>query len=606
MNETALGSAIPSNRSPFWAGANFAKVVLCLALCIAYANSLPGAFVFDDLESIPENPSIRNIERLDSVLSPPHQSTVAGRPVLNFSLAINYAVDGLRVQGYHIMNIGIHLLAALALFGILRRTLELPRLASRYGRASIPLAFAVSLLWGLHPIQTGSVTYIIQRAESMMGLFYLLTLYCTIRAAEGAQPLRWTLCAIGSCALGMGTKEAMASAPLVVMLYDRIYLSSTWRDVLRKRGILYAGLAATWIILLVTMISAASRGGTVGFGMAVAWWQYAGTQFGVILHYLRLVFWPSPLILDYGWPIAEQASRIVLPAIPILGLLGLTVWALRRHATLGFLGAAFFLILAPTSSIVPIRDAAFEHRMYLPLAAIVTLLVLGAYALLTRGGPLAAAQDPAAAAGRPDPDISQAGFPAAARSAVPRILVATAVIAIVFIGLTHLRNRDYRTEVSIWRDTIEKRPDNWRAHDVLGIAYARIENYQEAVESHTAALRLKPDSAITYYNRGKTYLELGLKIKQRQAEGKAPADMDLTGLFQLAIDDFSSSIRLDRQGDTYNNRAVADFQIGEYARAMADVDSSRMAGFQPHPRFVQFIEEALARQAADSVSSGNK
>ncbi len=597
MNETAPESAISVSRSPWWASATAAKVILCIAVLLAYANSLPGAFVFDDLESIPENPSIRNIERLDTVLSPPRQSTIAGRPILNLSLAVNYAVDGLRVHGYHILNIALHILAALTLFGIFRRTLELPSLAPRYGRASVPLAFTISLLWALHPIQTGSVTYIIQRAESLMGLFYLLTLYCVIRAAQSDQHLRWTLCAVGSCALGMGTKEAMATAPIVVLLYDRIFLSGSWSDAFRRRGLLYAGLGATWIILAIAMASTASRGGTVGFGMTAKWWEYAGTQFGVILYYLRLAVWPSPLVLDYDWPIVARASGVVLPAIAVFVLLGLTVWAMGRNAKLGFLGAAFFLILAPTSSVVPIRDAAFEHRMYLPLASVLTLLVIGAYALLMR-------RRPGEAVGAPhDEGASRAEVRRGIDVAVSRILIAAALIAVAFGTITHLRNRDYRTEISIWKDTIEKRPGNWRAHDVLGIAYARIGNFQGAVESHTAALGLKPDSGITYYNRGTTYLNLGLRFKQRQSQGTAPADMDPSELFQAAIDDFSQSIRIDRHGDTFSNRAIAHSQLGEYAKAMADVDSSRIAGFQPPPRFVQFIEEALARQNPDSAST---
>lgn len=580
MNESASMTATARSGAPWWASTTVAKVILCIAVLCAYANSLPGAFVFDDLESIPENPSIRNIERLDSVLSPPRQSTVAGRPILNLSLAINYAADGLRVQGYHLLNVLFHILTALTLFGILRRTLELPSLTGRYARSSVPLALSISLIWALHPLQTGSVTYIIQRAESLMGLFYLLTLYSVIRAAQSEQPLRWTLCAIGSCALGMGTKEAMATAPLVVLLYDRTFLSGSWREAFRRRGSLYAGLAATWILLALAMASTAARGGTVGFGMTAKWWQYAATQPGVILHYLRLVIWPSPLVLDYGWPIASGATAVVFPAIGILLLLGLTAWALRRYPKLGFLGAAFFLILAPTSSLVPIRDAAFEHRMYLPLACVLVLIIIGAWAVLSR---------------------RRAG-----ETAASRILIAAVLVAVALGAVTHVRNRDYRTEISIWKDTVKKRPANWRAYDVLGIAYARVFDYQGAVESHTAALALNPESGITFYNRGTTYLNLGLRFRQRQAEGSAPAEMDPSALFRAAIEDFTDSIRLDRHGDTYSNRALAYFQVGEFARAKADVDSSRMQGFEPHPKFVQLLEDALARQSADSASTSGK
>jgi protein O-mannosyl-transferase len=591
MNESVGHPAIPSTRPPTWTNSTLAQVILCVAILLAFWNSLPSPFLFDDIESIPENPSIRNLGDLGAVLSPPNQSTVAGRPILNFSLALNYALDGLRVHGYHLFNIGFHILSALILFGIVRRTLELPSLAARLGRASVPLAFATSLLWALHPIQTGSVTYIIQRAESLMGLFYLLTFYCVIRAAEGRQTLRWILGAIAACALGMGTKEAMVTAPLVILLYDRIFLSDSWRSTVRRRGLLYAGLAATWIILAVTMASASSRGGTVGFGLSTTWWQYARTQFGVILHYLRLVIWPAPLVLDYGWPIATKASQILLPAIPVLGLLGLSLWALRRHAATGFLGLAFFLILAPTSSIVPIRDAAFEHRMYLPLAAVMTFVVVGVFSLLTRRRSGQA------------PDEPEATIPPWVVSGVTRVLIAALAVAVPFGALTAARNKDYRSEVSIWQDTVKKRPTHWRAYDVLGIAQARQNDFQGAIANHTEALRLKPDSGITYYNRGTTYLNLGLKFKNLQAQGQARADLDPSELFFAAIDDLSKSIRLSPEGDTYSNRSIAYFQVGEFAKAKADVDSSRVLGFQPHPKFVELLDAALGRQVADSTAA---
>jgi hypothetical protein len=337
--------------------------------------------------------------------------------------------------------------------------------------------------------------------------------------------------------------------------------------------------------------------------MSAKWWQYAATQFGVIFHYLRLVVWPSPLVLDYGWPIATKLSGVVLPAIGVLVLLGLTVWGLSRNAKLGFLGAAFFLILAPTSSVVPIRDAAFEHRMYLPLACVLTLVVLSAFALIRRR-PKDLSGTPSTEDGTSDAGDSPAVNRAPIEAAAARILIASALIGVAFGATTFARNRDYRTEISIWQDAVKKRPGNWRAHDVLGIAFARVADYQGAVDSHTAALALNPDSGITYYNRGTTYLNLALRFKQRQSQGEAPADMDPSELFWAAVSDFSESIRIDRHGDTFSNRALAYFQLGEYARAKADVDSSRLAGFQPHPKFVQLLEEAARASIPDSAGVG--
>ena len=157
---------------------------------LVYANTLSGPFIFDDLTSIEQNPSIRRLWPLSEPLSPPRDTPVAGRPLLNLSFAVNYAVGGLDVTGYHLVNLAIHLLAALVLFGLVRRTLLLPSLAPRVGESATNLAAAAALLWMVHPLNSEVVDYVTQRSASLMGLCYLLTLYCSVRAlSAGAR--RW-------------------------------------------------------------------------------------------------------------------------------------------------------------------------------------------------------------------------------------------------------------------------------------------------------------------------------------------------------------------------------------------------------------------------------
>src|SRR5271170_509528 len=153
-------------------------VLIVAAGLLAYRKSYGGPFVFDDPPSILYNATIRHLWPFWSVLRPPHGEgiTVGGRPVLNLSLAVNYAISGTRVWSYHALNLLIHILAGLTLFGIVRRTLE--RVGSGDLARPYLLGLAITLLWILHPLQTESVTYVVQRAESLMGLFYLLTLYC--------------------------------------------------------------------------------------------------------------------------------------------------------------------------------------------------------------------------------------------------------------------------------------------------------------------------------------------------------------------------------------------------------------------------------------------
>ena len=144
-------------------------------------------------------------------------ATGGGRPVLNLSLALNYLMGGTAAWGYHLVNLLIHLCAGLVLYGILRRT---------FRGFDLPAA-AVALLWTAHPIQTEAVTYIVQRAESLMGLFYFLTLYCFIRYGEGSR--RWAVLSVLACFLGMGTKEVMVSAPLVVLFTTAPLSAARWR-----------------------------------------------------------------------------------------------------------------------------------------------------------------------------------------------------------------------------------------------------------------------------------------------------------------------------------------------------------------------------------------
>ena len=249
------------------------------------------------------------------------------------------------------------------------------------------MAAIIALIWAVHPLQTESVTYTVQRAESLMGLFYLLMLYGLARgaAAPPAAVLRgifWYGVSALACLMGMATKEVMASAPLMALLYDRTFLAGSFREAVRRRWGYYLALVATWPVFEEVLVSSWGRG---SFGAGVSPWRYLGTQCGAVAHYLWLCLWPTPLVLDYGRPLAHGAAEIVPYAVLVAALVLATVVALWRWPKLGFLGAFFFVILAPSSSVVPqIRQTIAEHRMYLPLAAVATLVVVAAQQGLRR------------------------------------------------------------------------------------------------------------------------------------------------------------------------------------------------------------------------------
>jgi tetratricopeptide (TPR) repeat protein len=546
---------------------NFRPLIACAAIVLAglpaYSDSFHGPFIFDDRLFLTQQ-SAMHLWPIGPVL-------LAERSVAQATFALNYILGGPSEKGYHLFNVTVHLLAALALFGVVRRTFKLPLFADRFSdKAATALAFCTALLWALHPLQTEAVTFIIQRMESLMALFYLLTLYCFIRAASSAHPRAWHAAAVACCLLGMGSKEVMVSAPLVVLLYDRAFLAGSFREALRRRWKLYLALAATELILARSILGAFSpHAETAGFAVpGVTPMLYARSEFGVILHYLRLAFWPSGLCLDYDWPLARTAREIVPGALVVGSLLALTAWALVRSKMWGFAGAFFFLVLAPTSSIMPIEDLASEHRMYLPLAAIATAAVVAAYlagqALMRRRGVAERAW-------------KSLGYGAAA----------CAVLLAAALGwLTFRRNADYRTEVSIWQDTARKRPENPHAWANLADACLTTGDHGNRVLGYCEkAIALQPDFAEAYNNRGTTYayqnrIEEAIRdytkaISLRENfptaycnRGNARA---MTNDFDAAIRDYDRAIALNPDyAEPYYYRGVACAAQGRIEQAVRD------------------------------------
>jgi Flp pilus assembly protein TadD len=452
----------------------FFPVLIVVAGLCAYHNCFSGAFLFDDDSNIASDPTIREWWPFETELTLP-----PARALVTLSLALNYGLGGLDLWGYHALNLAIHILAALVLYGVVRRTLLLEPQRSCYQQSAPWLALAVALLWVVHPLQTESVTYIIQRAESLMGLWYLLTLYCVLRGAQSAFHDNWYAGAVVSCALGMLSKEVMCTAPVLVLLYDRVFLAPSWAQLFRQRWHLYLGLAATWALLAGTVIGLVSPNGppgtaaTVGLGIkGLTPAAYALSQPGVIVHYVMLTFWPDPLCIDYGWHVADTAASVVQPGLAIGVMLVATLWAWRRWPGLGYCGAWFFLILAPTSSIVPMADLAFEHRMYLSLAAVAVLVVLGGHALLAAAAP-------------------RLGL---GRKAYAGLAGGLVLALVVLLGWrTVRRNADYHDPVSMWGLVVAQRPHHARGYGNLGASLAILGKFPEAEQQYRTALQLSPN-----------------------------------------------------------------------------------------------------------------
>lgn len=467
------------------------RLILALAILAIYGHTLKAPFIFDDLANIVGNESLRALWPLSNAFSAPWgRSGLAGRPLANFSLALNYALSGLAVWSYHLANIAIHILAAWVLFSLIRRTLAWPALGANYERDSWFLSLITALLWAIHPLQTQAVTYLSQRCESLMGLAYLTSLYLAVRGWQSPRPGPWHLGAIVAALVGAGTKEVIITLPLMVLVYDLVFVHQDIRAVWRPSRVLYPGLVLS--ALLVLGLSAA--GGTSASGALSAPQQLMDYWLGeseVIFHYLRLVFWPVDLCLDYSdWTPAGSAG-LWLYTVGLMVICAVCVWAAFRRHPAGFLGLWFVIILAP-SALTPLPDMVFEHRLYLPLAGITALTVFSGYRLWTVWL---------------DTYKDRPGWPV--RSV--KILGLTSLFSIILMlsVLTWLRNDDYRSSLAIWLDTAAKRPRNYRAYCGLGQVYLESGDFVQAWACFDRAISIKPDDYLSHLFLGTTMLRQG-------------------------------------------------------------------------------------------------
>jgi Flp pilus assembly protein TadD len=543
-----------------------APALIALAALTAYADSLTGSFVLDDRPSIAANPSIRHLWPPIVPLSPPAGDglTVEGRPVLNLSLALNYAFGGLDPRGYHAVNLLVHLLAGLALFGLVRRTLE--RIGCLSGDSRL-VAFAAALLWTVHPLQTESVAYVVQRAESLMGLFYLLTLYGFVRyAGVGSPRPAWAWLAVACCYLGMATKEVMVSAPVMVVLYDRTFVSGSLREAWRRHGRVFSWMAGSWILLGWLVWREGSRGGTSGFSVGVGPLDYWLSQIPAIARYLRLAAWPGPLVFDYGMS-GIRGNSLVWPEAALIAALAVgSGWALLASAgsgvrALGFAGTWFFAILAPTSLVPGNRQTLAEHRMYLALAPIAVLAAAGLFRLAET------VEGKTGASGR-----------------IRRLALALCLVLGAGLGcLTARRNLDYRNDLALFSDTVAKVPDNPYAQDNLGMALMERGRTGAAASRFEEALRLKPDDAVAESDLGNALLQLDqpedavghLRAALRLVPDSADAHINLgaalmrLGLGSEAAAEFQAALRIrPDDAEAHNNLGGAWASSGRLADAI--------------------------------------
>jgi tetratricopeptide (TPR) repeat protein len=503
-----------------------------------YWNSFPGTFLLDDFASIHQNASIR---ALSTSLRPPNQGqSVSGRPIANLSLALDYALDGLKPAVYHATNLLIHIACGIFVMALVRLAFSSPRLEALFDdhRQRDLVALACAAIWLVHPIQSEPVNYTIARTESLMALCCLATIYGSLRAAlSGASRLAWQTLALAACAIGMACKESMAVAPLLVVIVDRALVFNSIAAALKQRFRFYAALASTLLVLGALMLGnprASSAGFAIAAGTAadVTLGGYLLNQALVLPHYLELFVWPRDLVLDYGPIRALSFGAVAVPAIVIVlcAVAGLALWIWKPLAGLPLAWIA--ITLAPTTLVPIVTEIGADRRLYLasvvPIAALV-LLAWKAGARRRHG-----------------------------------LAIATAVV-LVLSYLTMLRNAEYQTPYRMWSTVVERWPhgrayqnlaveadalgrrdevlpllrqaalDSPDARYPLGVRLYEVREYPEAIQNLESFLRERPghyqgDAATQTLVR--SWTDLG--IVRAQAG-------DMAG----AVEAFRSALRLD-------------------------------------------------------------
>jgi len=449
--------------------------LLVVAIAIAYSNSFGVPFLFDDSEAVIGNVSIRNIASFAWLKN--FSGPVGGRPFSNLTFAASYAVGGLSPVGYHVVNLFIHILSALVIFSLLSEIFSRSDMPQRLRDAAVYLAFSCAVIWGCHPVATYTVTYISQRTEGLMSLCYLLVIYCFWKWMGPDTNRRWPYIAIGFCFCGMMSKEGMATAPIMVLLFDRVFFSASYSSALRQRKWFYSALFASWILLLGLYFNAPGRG--TGYDTAITTFKYAVTEGTVVLKYLGLVFYPSPLIFDYSTTVYNHLHHAWLPVIVCLGLVASSLVLLYKRPVWGLAAFWFFLLLAPTSSIIPVPGQPMgENRMYLAaLGPIVIFVVLLYYY------------------GR--------------RLTWPVV----AISACVFIQLSLNRNFVCTSQVGLWTNEVAMLPDNARARLNLFSSLLVEGRIKDATAALDGAIALRPTWANLSIAKGDLFLRTGDSLK---------------------------------------------------------------------------------------------
>jgi len=463
-----------------------------VGICL-YLNSLNGVFVFDDLRDIVDNTRLHDISRWTDLLR-----TYPTRWVVYLTFAINYHLHGLDVFGYHVVNLIVHVLCSFLCYLIACAMMSVPPLNNLNKTKKDLFTMGCALLFIAHPLQTHTVTYVVQRLALMMSFFYLVSIYAylkmrlsTSNTSSKKRQVLWISIFIGSVIGGVFSKENFFSLPLVLLLVEYTFFSlgnTLKRIVANKRSLsLMIIISAIWVTICITWVAISidfrSMGGLFiarfyDTGEIITPYQYLLTQFRVIVNYMRLFFIPIKQNADYYVPVSRSLFdyNTWLYALGIGALFVTGIRARKRYPLVCFGVIFFFICLSIESSIIPTLNLMNEYRMYLPVFGLsIACIGFGITVISDRNVKL-----------------------------LRWVLLAAFVLFSLF---TINRNRVYSSEVTFWNDVVSKSPQKARAFNGRGVAHMRSGDVESALADFETALRLHPSYATVLYNIAKCHIK---------------------------------------------------------------------------------------------------
>ena len=556
----------------------FAFILIGFSVLIIYSNVYKSPFTFDDRPRIVENKTIRNVSNYLSsgrLLEP--------RAVVDLTFALNYKFGKLNVFGYHLINILIHIINSFLVYFLVFAILkQRPESTTSYnhsisGSSDVSigaLALFAAMIFAVHPIQTQAVTYIAQRYASMAAMFYMGSMLCYIYARtfqrrstdQPGHKLHISglyILSIGCGILAFLSKQNTATLPGAILLVEYVFIDRTWQG--WKKKIPWFVLAFTGWLLIILFVSGLFSGTFGGRNLledvssltketaTVSRWNYLFTQFNVLVIYIRLLFFPVNQNLDYMYPFKAGFFDGLTPLafIFLLFIAGLGIWNIKRRPVVTFGIFFFFITLSVESSIIPIKDALFEHRLYLPMFGfgfVVSYLMLH---YLSNNKSLA---------------------------------LVLLLSIILFLGAaTYRRNMVWQDEVTLWSDVVAKSPQNYRAHHSLGFGLKKQGRTKEAIEQYLQALRIKPEYVDAHNNLGVALFEQGrtkeaieqylqaLRIKPEfeGAHNNLGNAFSKQGRMKEAIEQYLQALRINPDFErAHNNLGVALARTGSIKMAI--------------------------------------